>query len=406
MAEDTKSTEPFNRRLRLGIVGIGVGASEILPQMEAMPDIQLVAAADINRRVLSTFQHRYGAKTYDSAEKLCADPNVEAVWVSTPNKFHAPHTIMAAEHGKHVVVEKPMAISLAEAGKMIQTAEKNKVKLLCGHTQSFGPHIRTMRKIIRSGELGRLCAMNVFAYTDWMLRPRTAEELDISQGGGVPYRQGPHQIDTLRLLGGGLVRSVRGSTGQWFKGRPIPGYYSGFLEFEDGTPATLMHNGYGYFLASELVPWGGQNSRYSEAERAAIRKTLLDGTRNENADKDAMRIGGAHEHEVRDRSKAKPWLPNDLGILVATCEKGDIRQSQFGLFVHSDEGTKDVPLVGGGGPSRRAELEELYNAVVLDKPIRHTGLWGMGTLEVCLAIMQSAKERKEIFLSHQVPAPD
>jgi phthalate 4,5-cis-dihydrodiol dehydrogenase len=51
-------------------------------------------------------------------------------------------------------------------------------------------------------------------------------------------------------------------------------------------------------------------------------------------------------------------------------------------------------------------LEELYNAVVLDKPIRHTGPWGMATLEVCLAIMQSAKERKEIFLSHQVAAPE
>ncbi|HEY1232014.1 MAG TPA: hypothetical protein VGH22_01405, partial [Candidatus Binatia bacterium] len=166
-----------------------------------------------------------------------------------------------------------------------------------------------------------------------------------------------------------------------------------------------MHNGYGYFLASELVPWGRQNSRYSESERATIRAALLNGTRDENTDKDAMRIGGANESEIRDRSKAKPWLPNDLGILIATCDKGDIRQSQHGLFVHSDAGTKDVPLIGGG-PSRRGELMELYNAVVLDKPIRHTGPWGMATLEVCLALMQSAKERKEIFLKHQVPAPE
>jgi phthalate 4,5-cis-dihydrodiol dehydrogenase len=394
------------RKLKIGIVGIGVGASEILPQMEAMPEIQLVAAADINCRVLETFHDRYGAKTYNSVEQLCSDPDVEAVWISTPNKFHAPHTIIAAEHGKHVVVEKPMAISLAEAERMIAAVEKNKVKLLCGHTQSYGPHIRTMRHIIRSGELGRLCALHVWAYTDWMLRPRTAEESDVNQGGGVPYRQGPHQIDTLRLLGGGKVRSVRGSVGQWFAGRPIPGYYSAFLEFEDGTPATLMHNGYGYFLASKLVPWGGQNSRYSEAERATIRRSLLDGTRNENADKDEMRIGGAQERTIRDRSKPKPWLPNDLGILIASCERGDIRQSQHGLYVHSDEGTKDIPLMGGGGPSRRGELEELYNAVILDRPIRHTGPWGMATLEVCLAIMQSARERKEIFLSHQVPAPE
>ena len=407
MAERKDTDQPVDRRLRLGVVGIGVGASEILPQMEAMPDIQLVAAADTNRRVLNTFQHRYGASSYDSIEKLCADPNVEAVWISTPNRFHAPHTIIAVEHGKHVVVEKPMALSLAEAEKMIEAAEKNKVKLLCGHTQSYGPHIRTMRKIIRSGELGGLCALHVWAYTDWMLRPRTAEELDINQGGGVPYRQGPHQIDTLRLLGGGMVRSVRGSVGQWFGGRPIPGYYSAFMEFADGTPATLMHNGYGYFLASELVPWGNQNSRYPEAERAAIRKELLNHTRDENAAKDEMRIGGSQERALfRDHALPRPWVPNDLGILIASCERGDIRQSQLGLYVHSDEGTKDVPLVGGGGPSRRGELEELYNAVVLDKPIRHSGPWGMATLEVCLAIMQSAKERKEIFLSHQVPAPE
>jgi phthalate 4,5-cis-dihydrodiol dehydrogenase len=394
------------RKLKLGIVGIGVGASEILPAMEATANIELAAGADVNPRVRETFEKRYGAPTYDSVEKLCDDPNVEAVWISTPNKFHAPHTIVAAERGKHVVVEKPMAISLQEAEGMIAAAEKNRVKLICGHTQSFGPHIRTMRKIIRSGELGRLCAMNVFAYTDWMLRPRTAEELDINQGGGVPYRQGPHQIDTLRLLGGGMVRSVRGTIGQWFRGRPIPGYYAAFMEFEDGVPATFVHNGYGYFLAAEMVPWGSNRSRYTYEERSAIRQQLLDGTRKESEDKDAMRIGGAQERQLfGDRSERKAWTPNDLGILIVSCERGDIRQSQYGLYVHGDDGVKDIPFVGGS-TSRRAELEELYNAVVLDRPIRHTGAWGLATLEVCLAVMQSARERREITLSHQVPSPE
>ena len=163
------------RKLKIGVIGIGVGASEILPAMENMPELDLVAGADVNDRVLETFQKRYNAKVYNSIEKLCEDPDVEAVWISTPNKFHGPHTIIAAEHGKHVVVEKPMAISIEEAERMIAAVEKNKVKLLCGHTQSYGPHIRTMRKIIQSGELGKLCALNVWAYTDWMLRPRTAD---------------------------------------------------------------------------------------------------------------------------------------------------------------------------------------------------------------------------------------
>src|SRR5207249_681041 len=82
---------------KLGIVGIGVGASEILPAMEQIPEFELIAAADVNPRVLETFRQRYGAKTYDSVEKMCADPDVEAVWVSTPNRFHVPHTIIAAK---------------------------------------------------------------------------------------------------------------------------------------------------------------------------------------------------------------------------------------------------------------------------------------------------------------------
>ena len=83
------ASESPTRKLKLGIVGIGVGASEILPAMEQIPEFELAAAADVNPRVLETFRERYGAKTYDSVEKLCADPNVEAVWISTPNRFHA-----------------------------------------------------------------------------------------------------------------------------------------------------------------------------------------------------------------------------------------------------------------------------------------------------------------------------
>jgi phthalate 4,5-cis-dihydrodiol dehydrogenase len=393
------------RKLKLGIAGIGVGASEILPAMESTPQIEVVAGADINPRVLQTFEARYGARVYDSIEKLCEDPDVEAVWISTPNKFHAAHAIIAAQRGKHVVVEKPMAISLHEAEAMIETVENNNVKLVCGHTQSFGPHIQTMRRIIQSGQLGGLRAMHVWAYTDWMLRPRTPEELDLAQGGGVPYRQGPHQIDTLRLLGGGMIRSVRGTIGQWFAGRPIPGYYSAYIEFENGTPATLMHNGYGYFLASELVPWGTDKSRYTYEERTAIRKQLLDGSRDESTAKDAMRIGGAQEREIFRQRGRRAWIPNDLGILIASCDRGDIRQSQWGLYVYRDSGVEDVSLPEEGW-SRRAELEELYGAVVLEHPVRHTGAWGMATLEVCLAIIESARERREIFLTHQVPWTD
>ncbi|MEK7216945.1 MAG: Gfo/Idh/MocA family oxidoreductase, partial [Chloroflexota bacterium] len=121
------------RKLRMAMIGIGVGGAEILPAMDVMDEIDLVAGCDINPVTRERFVERYkGAKAYATVEELCKDSNVEAVWISTPNQFHAPHTIIAANHGKHVVVEKPMALNLQEAEAMVAAAEKNNIKLLAG----------------------------------------------------------------------------------------------------------------------------------------------------------------------------------------------------------------------------------------------------------------------------------
>ncbi|HVA24188.1 MAG TPA: Gfo/Idh/MocA family oxidoreductase [Chloroflexota bacterium] len=395
------------RQLKIGIAGIGVGATEILPAMESMPELDLFAGADLVAETRDLFQKRFeGVKAYDSVEKLCQDPDIEAVWVATPNRFHAEHAIMAAEHGKHVVVEKPMALSLEQAERMLEAADKHGVKLLAGHTQSFSLPVRTMRKVIVSGQLGPVRAIHVQAYSDWMLRPRTADELDLSQGGGVPYRQVPHQADTIRLLGGGELRSVRAMTGQWLSARPIPGYYCAYLEFEDGTPATMIHNGYGYLLGNSMVAWGADKQEYTLEQRVEVRKSLRSGTRDEPRDKQDMRLGGRRQDAVLRRTEPGPWLPSDLGVLVVTCERGDMRHSAHGVLVYDDEGMHEIDLrVQGQKIGRRAELEELYNGVVLGQPIFHDGRWGMATLEVSLAIMQSARERREIMLSHQVAVP-
>jgi phthalate 4,5-cis-dihydrodiol dehydrogenase len=396
------------KRLRMAMIGIGVGGAEILPAMEAMPEIDLMAGADINPVTRQRFKERYpNTRVYDSVEALCADSEVDAVWISSPNRFHAEHAIIAANHGKHIVGEKPMALSLQQAEEMVNAAEKNGVKLLAGHTMSYSLPIRAMRRIIASGKLGKLRALHVMAYSDWMLRPRSADELDPAQGGGVPYRQTPHQIDTVRVLGGGRLRSVRGMTGQWMPERPIPGYYSAYLEFEDGTPCTVVHNGYGYFIANELVPWGSTKQRYTLDERVAVRKAMQQGTRHEDDDKQELRIGGQAEGEVFRRNQPRGWLPTDLGIVIASCDRGDIRHSKDGLYVYDDDGLHDVDLSGGPGgvAQRRAELEEFYNGIVNGKPLYHDGAWGMATLEVGLAIMQSGRERREIQLTHQVAAP-
>lgn len=397
------------RTLKLGMIGIGVGGAEMLPAMEAMESLEVAGGADVVPKTLERFAERFpGAKTYGSAEELCKDPNIDAVWISSPNRFHAEHTILAANHGKHIVVEKPMAVTLADAEKMVEAADRNGVKLLAGHTRAFTLPVRAMRKVIESGTYGQLRALNIWSYSDWMLRPRTADELDLAQGGGIPYRQGPHQVDTVRLLGGGMLRSVRAQVGQWMPERPIPGFYSAFLEFENGTPATISHNGYGYFLGAELVPWGEDKQRYTAAERIAIRQRMRSGTRAETDEKQSLRIGGQDAERLFRRHEPEPWVPEDMGMAIASLDHADVRQAKYGIYVHGDQGKQEIDVVADrdmGVSQRRAELEELYDAVVLGKPLWHDGRWGMATLEVCLAIMESAKQRKEIMLQHQVPVP-
>ena len=394
------------KQMNLGVIGIGVGASEMLPRMESAEFINLYAGADINPDVRKRFGDRYPeAKVYDSAEAMVADPNVDCVWISTPNMYHAPMTILAAEHGKHVVVEKPMALDIEQAEAMVAACDKAGVKLIAGHTQSFGPHIRLMRQIVNSGRLGALGAINVFAYTDWMIRPRTWEELDPAQGGGLVYRQVPHQIDSIRSIGGGKLRSARGPFGQWMSTRPIPGYYSVYMEFESGVPAIAVHNGYGYFVASELVPWGDANTRYTPQERNEIKRQMREGTRNEAEEKLSMRIGGEAERQLfrTDRGPRK-WKPNDLGIIIVSCERGELRESPNGIYLYDDDGMRELKL-DADSQNRDAELREMYNAVHLGKPVYHSGHWGMATLEVALAINESAKTHKDVILTHQVEMP-
>jgi phthalate 4,5-cis-dihydrodiol dehydrogenase len=329
------------------------------------------------------------------------------VWISTPNQFHCEHTITAATHGKHVVVEKPMALTLDEAQRMTEAAEKHGVQLLCGHTASLMAANQAMRRLIRSGELGDVQAINVWSYTDWMFRPRMPQELDIRTGGGIVYRQGPHQVDTVRLLGGGRVHSVRAMTGKWFPGRDVEGYYVAFLEFENGVPATIVHNGYGYFSTFELVPWAG-SSRYREAS-AELRQAIRSG--QTNADQEAMlknevRFGGTREAgagEQSGRPATARGFQGDLGLVVVSCARGDVRQSPNGLWVYDDDGQREVP-VEGLHDERMAELDEMYQALTTGRPVRHDGRWGTATLEVVLAIMQSAREHREIMLSHQYDA--
>ncbi len=391
--------------LRLGMAGLGVASTQILPPIAKLPFIKITAAADMRADAVAKFSAQYQAEGYTSVEELCASPNVDAVYIATPNALHAEHAITAAKHKKHIIVEKPMAMNLAECDAMNEAADKYGVKLLCGHTHSFDPPIRKIREIVKSGELGKLCMINTWNYNEFMYRPRMKHELAMTRG--VVLNQGPHHVDVVRLIGGGMVRSVRAMTGIWDEAREWEGSYTCYLEFADGTPATLVYSGYGFFDTAELFDWVGEGGQHRPPEtnlsvRAKLREVRT--AEEEEQLKEGMRFGGRREGEfshVWSGERKQPFF----GHMVVSCRKGDIRQTPDGLKIYGETEQREINLPAGSR-GREAEVEELYDAVVKGRPVFHGGRWGAATLEVCLAILESAKQRKEIMLSHQVASPE
>lgn len=406
--------------LRLGIVGVGMGAGRVIPEISGLPFVRLTAAADIRKHALEMFKAEFGGEVYNSVGELCQSPDVDAVYISTPHEFHAEHTIIALNSKKHVIVEKPMALSIEECEAMNEAAERNGVKLLCGHTHSFDPPVRKMAEVARSGELGRILMINTSYYKNFIYRPFS--DHDVAMSRGIVLNQGPHQVDIVRLIGGGMVRSVRAiaKAGDLTRGeppdRPAEGHYVCFLEFENGTPAALVFSGYAYLDTAELV-WGlGEGGQivdpqsFVEAHRffkrigaGAERKKEMEGLL------ESWRYGGTHVGEwfqsgSSGRSSAERYQPF-FGLTVVTCEKGDIRQSMNGLYLYTEKGRSEITLEAGLR-GREAELKELYEGVVNNRPVFHDGRWGEATLEVCLAILQSTAERREVTMSHQVPVRD
>lgn len=380
-----------------------------------MPEIEFVAGADVDPTLCRALEERFpGVRAYNSVAALCRDSAVEAIWISTPNHFHCEHALEAMRNGKHVVVEKPIGISMDEADRMCAAAAEHGVKLIGGHTNSYGLAIRAMRCIALSGVLGKPRAIFIWSYTDWLIRPRTADELITGEGGGLVHRQAVHQIDIVRLLGGGKLRSIRGSIGQWMPERPCPGFYTAYLEFADGMPATILHNSYGYFLTSELYPWAPAMFRYSDEDRIALRRALRAGPRDEVPEKAEFRIGGKRDRTRRQMpTEPLPWTPFDYGMLILSCERGDMRHSMHGLSIYADDGRYELDLRPFVRPEIDFEaglipatLEELHAAVVLGQPAYHSGEWARASLEATMALFASTDERREVLLERQVEMPE
>ena len=395
-----------DKPLRVGIAGLGVGAMNMIPELHAHPKATIAAAADLRPQALERFRRDFGGETFEGVEEMCAKAEIDVVYVMTPDALHAEHAVVAAEHGKHVMLDKPMGRTLEECDRVIEAAERNGVRVLVGHTQSLDPPVLKMAQIANGGQLGKPVMLHTMLYSDWVYRPRAREELMQDRGGSIVRRQGPIQVDILRMIGGGMVRSVRATASASDPDRPIDGGYTAFLEFEDGHAATMVYDGYAHFNSSELTYGFTMGGTQHDSGLHAASRARIAGFANADAEeafKESTRYGGSLGRSIEHRPSPEQRHAF-FGLTLVSCEHGAMRQTPTGIAIYGDGGTEHVELPNYSRRYTAVEVDEMHRAVSTDSPLRvHGARWGKATQEVVLAIIESSEQRREVYLEHQVP---
>jgi phthalate 4,5-cis-dihydrodiol dehydrogenase len=380
--------------VRIGVCGLGRGFLLTAPALLSDPRVRLVAAAEPRPEARARFAMEIGGRAYPDLEGLCGDPEVDLIYIASPHALHAEQAITAATAGKHVLVEKPMALELAHAARMIAAAREGGVRLIVGPSHGFDAPVLLARRLIATGDYGRPRMITALNYTDFVYRPRRPDELDPRLGGGAVLNQAPHQVDVVRVLMGEAIRAVRAAVGDWDAERSTEGAYSAFLTFAGGGAASLAYSGYGRFDSDEFCGWIGETGTAKHPRTPPRSLRLLQESAASEAEQRRARAYGV---AGIDAYRGAPGASEHFGLVIVGCERADLRITPEGVLVHGD----DAPILHRPAPSahpRSTVVDEIWGAIVEDREPLHSGAWGMATLEACLAIRESSRLGREIIM--------
>lgn len=222
-------------KLGFGVIGCGRIAPKHTESIMAIPDAELVAVCDILPERADDFARKYNAQSYYDYHELLKREDIAIVTIATPSGDHAEIGIAAAKAGKHVMVEKPMAMTLCDADRLIQACRENGVKLAVIHQNRFNQSIKTLRNAIVEGRFGKLThgqatvrwnrGMDYYQQASWR-----GTKL---QDGGVLMNQSIHNIDLLQWMFG-PVDSVFGYTQTALRQIEMEDVAGAVLRFKNG----------------------------------------------------------------------------------------------------------------------------------------------------------------------------
>ena len=230
--------------LGLGIVGAGRVAASHAHAAQQLDGVALQAIAEVDEARRATFAQQYDCAGEHSLDALLRRDDVDLVVLALPHRLHADAAIQALQAGKHVLVEKPMAMSVEECDRMLAAAQSAGRLLTVGLTHHFHPVPAAARDLIRSGRLGRLVWATETQYSQRRLGSNPAWLFERSEGGGQLLANGVHFIDRLMMLAGSPVVAAKALVGSFFNAYPSDDGILAYFQFANGAAGTLALTGH------------------------------------------------------------------------------------------------------------------------------------------------------------------
>lgn len=236
------------RKIRWGILGYArIARLELVPaiQRSANSELRALASRDEAKLAEARAQVPTLAKVYRSYEELLRDPEVEAVYIPLPNALHREWTIRAAEQGKHVLCEKPMALNAAECREMTAAARMHGVTLMEAFMYRYTARTRAILEVVRSGALGEIKQVN--ATFRFLLANPASIKLKPELGGGALYDVGCYPVNLIGLIADTLAGGEPAAGGQpesisaeSVRVGGVDVSFSGLLRYPSGLMATVQ----------------------------------------------------------------------------------------------------------------------------------------------------------------------
>ena len=237
------TTSTKTGRTKFGVVGAGLWGSFHCKTLNALPNAELAAVCDLDPRRAKAMQTEFGAaEAYTDYRELIADPNVEAVTVATPDFAHGDIVLAALKAGKHVLSEKPLATTLAEAEKIAELAAKSKAKVMVDFHNRVNPALHAVKEAIGAGEIG-LPLHAAARLSNTLFVP--FELLSWAAKSSALWFLGSHAVDALRFAMDAEVVRVQAMKRHGFlagQGVDTADVHLALLEFDNGAVASLENS--------------------------------------------------------------------------------------------------------------------------------------------------------------------